>query len=1259
MKRIFCVMVMMLVPLAAGTMTRTVLYSPTDFVFTKSGEYDIVELPGYPCLVHVGAPRVPRTVEAVVIPPDARATGVTILAEDWVALPGTYHIVPAQPDIPLPMPGQDFRPTSIEPDPEIYTKAAWYPEKVVRLVGYGSMSGYRIAQVEVMPLRYEPVTGRVEILTRLVYQLEYNRDIRGTGVTERQRQVFGEAVRTAVVNPEDVMAYAPRVDVVNRMSRLDPGDYEYVVITEAPMDTVFERLVTWKTQKGVPGTVVSVSWISQNYTGYDLAEKVRNFIIDAWQTWGTIYVLLGGSGDYYTSGQNIVPTRKVWYTYAGGGNTDSLPCDLYYSDLDGTWDYNGNHVYGQLSDSVDLYADIYVGRASVYTVAQAQNFVYKALTYEQDLPIDYIERLLLPTAILWSSYNERPMQDSIGRMPPYTWQVSKLYERNGTLSRAAMIDSMNVGYHFGHWVGHGNENGIYMGSYPFLNSTDADNLINGDRAGIANSIACMCGGWDLTPGGDCFAEHLMNRQGGGLTAAIMNSRYGYGAYVSGIGYVPGPSERIDTTFYANLFWYDMMHLGQVHAVAKDAWVPYADMGAQYDMTRWCLYSLNLFGCPEMPVWTEQPLTLTVNNPGAIPIGNQNVNVVVTSNGNPLEDALVCLKKGTETYARSYTDGSGLVTLSVYPTTPGYMQITVTAKNHYPHEDSFVVQASNHAYVTFLDCWVNDAGGNENGQLDAGESAQLPVWVKNWGLETGLDIVGTLATDDEHAVLSDTMKNFGDIAPDDSAYTGIDGFDIQVSPSCPDEHGILFTLTCTDDVDSVWVSQFSLTVHAPLLVCVGYEVVGGNGNGILDPGETADVVVTIANDGSAVADDVTAVLTTNSSWLSIDDGYGAFGSIDPGASGTNAGDPFTVTASGGACYGTDVWCELQVETGMCSYTLPLMLVIGELVPSDTGYYYVYYSGGVHEYAPEFEWLEIGPSGPGSLISEITNEDADTVTVSLPFTFTYYGEDYTTVGVCSNGFLELGVSSYRFGANTGIPAVGGPRALVAPFWDDLDPSVAGDIYQYYDAAGHRWIVEFYQVDHYGGPGHYETFQVIFLDPVYYATPTGDGEILMEYLVAMQETGNTVGLENYSETVGVQYHCDGVYDEWAVAVTDSFALRFTTYPPDYLGVEEDGGLVVLPRVTRLVGLVPNPFGRRLRVDYQVAHLGVVDITVYDAVGRCVRVLDEGVREPGYYTAVWDACDGYGRRAPAGVYFISFRVRGMSAASSYTTTEKTILLK
>ncbi|GAJ05245.1 unnamed protein product, partial [marine sediment metagenome] len=70
---------------------------------------------------------------------------------------------------------------------------------------------------------------------------------------------------------------------------------------------------------------------------------------------------------------------------------------------------------------MDMYSDVYVGRASVYNVSMAQNFIYKVLTYEKNPPTDYIKRLMLPTAILWTSYEERPMQDSIARMAPGDW----------------------------------------------------------------------------------------------------------------------------------------------------------------------------------------------------------------------------------------------------------------------------------------------------------------------------------------------------------------------------------------------------------------------------------------------------------------------------------------------------------------------------------------------------------------------------------------------------------------------------------------------------------------------------------------------------------------------------------------------------------------------------------------------------------------------------------------------------------------------
>ncbi|MBE0433182.1 T9SS type A sorting domain-containing protein, partial [candidate division WOR-3 bacterium] len=919
----------------------------------------------------------------------------------------------------------------------------------------------------------------------------------------------------------------------------------------------------------------------------------------------------------------------------------------------GNWDFNGNHVYGQIADSVDMYADVHVGRASVYSVALAQNFLNKVFTYEKNPPTGYLKKMLLPTAILWSSYNERPMQDSIARMTPAGWVDAKLYEREGTLSRQRMIDSMNVGYGMGHWVGHGNENGIYMGSSAFLNSTDANNLINGDRQGIANSIACMCGGWDLTPGSDCFAERLVNRVGGGLVAAIMNSRYGWGAYVSGIGYVPGPSERIDTTFYYNLLYADMWRLGVAHAAAKDAWVYYADSGYQYDMTRWCIYELNLFGDPEMPVWTDVPQNLTVSYPALVPLGAQNVNVVVTSSGIPVGNALVCLQKGEETYASDYTNASGLVTLSVEPTSPGAMHLTVTALNHYPFEDSVIVQASQYAYVTFLRYVISDPapGGNDNGQLNAGESIELPVWVKNWGQSQGTGITGALSTANAYAALSDTLKGFGNIAANDSAYTGADGFNVAISPSCPDQTTILFTLTCRDNVDSTWSSQFSISVHAPDLVYWQYSVAGGNN--ILEPGETADVVLTLMNEGSAAAGNVNATLVSSSSLITINDNGGSFGMILPDSTGSNSADPFNVTASSSAAYGTMVSCDLIIEADFYTDTIGFELAIGEPVPSDTGHYYVYYSGGLHSYAPVFDWFGIAPPGPGTIVAEITDEDADTVTVSIPFTFRYYGVDYNTVGLCSNGFLELGSSTHRFGSNTGIPSTGGPRAMVAAFWADLNPALAGDIYQYHDAANHRWLVEFNDVAHYGAVNDRETFQVILLDPAYYPTPTGDGEILVQYLNGMAQSGATFGIENQAEDVGIQYYYNGAYHEWAAVVTDSFTLRYTTYRPDYVGVEEYGHASGVPLRTLLTWVSPNPFVRDIRVSYQLAAQGWVSLRVYDALGRTLCGLADGMGEPGYYTVTWHGRDEQGSRVPAGVYFIRLET------DDYQSVQKIVLLR
>lgn len=675
--------------LSAGELYQTVRFSPTDLVFSKAGGYDVVELNGCPASSDVGKPRLPRLVQALVMPAGAQVRSVEVVFIEEGSLEGTYDIIPAQPDVPLPMPGRKFTTSEPSPDLGVYSVNEAYPSKVVRTLGTGTLCGYSIGHVEINPVRYNPVSKQLTVASRITYRVVYDESAtEGTVPTAYQKEVFGQEVRNLVANPQAVDLYAPRISAGTGVTSLPPGTFKYVIISTPPVDTVFQRLATWKTAKGVPDTVVRMSYIVANYTGYDTIEKVRKFIKDAKNTWGTVYVLLGGQGDERNSGQNLVPARKAYYIQSGvGGYTDedTIPCDLYYSDLDSTWDANNNHVWGQRADAVNMYADIYVGRAPVRTVAQAQNFVAKVLKYEQSPPTGYVAKMLLPTGILWSSYEERPTQRAIARMTPTGWLDDSLFERNGTLSRAAMVSSMNNGRGMGHWVGHGDENGIYYngGSSVYYSSSDADAASNGDKEGIAIAIACFNGAWDEVSGGDCLAEHIVNRVGGGCVGVMMNSRYGWGAYVS--GYVMGPSERIDTTFYSKIFARNTYHLGPALAAAKDAWVPYADSARQYDMTRWCLYELNLLGDPELPLWTAEPTAMTVSHPTSITTGSQSFTVTVSAFLDAVDSASVCLWKGSEVYATGLTNSSGQFTTTINPTTVGTMSVTVTKQNRLPYQ----------------------------------------------------------------------------------------------------------------------------------------------------------------------------------------------------------------------------------------------------------------------------------------------------------------------------------------------------------------------------------------------------------------------------------------------------------------------------------------------------------------------------------------------------------------------------------------------
>ena len=126
--------------------------------------------------------------------------------------------------------------------------------------------------------------------------------------------------------------------------------------------------------------------------------------------------------------------------------------------------------------------------------------------------------------------------------------------------------------------------------------------------------------------------------------------------------------------------------------------------------RCCLYELNLFGDPEMPMYTDDILYIKVTHPSSVPIGVSSITVNVKllySPFSPVANALVCAKIESDTigYVTGYTDASGNVTLSNIVTTDpaDKITITVTGKNIRYYEGAVTVATAGTAYFNKINC----------------------------------------------------------------------------------------------------------------------------------------------------------------------------------------------------------------------------------------------------------------------------------------------------------------------------------------------------------------------------------------------------------------------------------------------------------------------------------------------------------------------------------------------------------------------------
>lgn len=93
-------------------------------------------------------------------------------------------------------------------------------------------------------------------------------------------------------------------------------------------------------------------------------------------------------------------------------------------------------------------------------------------------------------------------------------------------------------------------------------------------------------------------------------------------------------------------------------------------------------------------------------------------------------------------------------------------------------------------------------------------------------------------------------------------------------------------------------------------------------------------------------------------------------------------------------------------------------------------------------------------------------------------------------------------------------------------------------------------------------------------------------------------------------------------------------------------------VPARTELTRAYPNPFQSVLSLSYSLARPGHVALSIYDLVGRRVRVLVNGDEPAGTRAVVWDGANDARTRLPAGFYVVRMDAGGVTHSRSLFMT-------
>ena len=675
-------MVLWAVPVSAGKdipagSNNTFTFSAGDYTIAKNDAgQDIIQMTGFSPNISPGDPMLPHKVFNILVPPDIiwSSLSFNVVSADTVVLDGTYDIAPSPPL----MPNDDGSGTEFwgvqkqivdGRNLAVYSQDTDYPDNTINNLPYSQMGKWKYTTFDFSPFQYNPVSQKLTLTGSLTLEISYNRSGEMPLISFMRSQLMDLAA------PELFFNYSSISGLYRSVSNLAAPQvtYDYVIITTNAIQTNSAKLADFIAHKQSQGHSVLVATENDwgGLTGQapnHKAEKIRQWLINNYLTYGVQYVLIIGNPIPYENGEGDVP-MKMCYPDRTSQYPDT-PTDHFYADLTGNWDLDGDGYYGESTGDmgaggVDIAPEVIVGRIPVYGAdyTTLNNILQKTIDYENETDIAWRKNALLPMAFSdvdtdGAELSEDMKTDYLNAAGYSTWTMymqdstscgftaDSVYASNEELRAGTYVRDRWAANDFGlvTWWAHGNYNIAAVcptGGNLFV--TDYCSSLDNSHPSFTYQCSCLNG----QPEASTNLQYAILKNGGiGTVSATRVSWY----YIGQTNFFHSPSN-------SGIGYEYVKRLVAGEAAGNALYATMQNVGLDLTYYPWAMncFGFNLYGDPTTSLTSHADLPLSIVT-SSLPDGNKD-----SLYSQPLQAT-----GGTGQYTWSISSGSLPVGLTLAP-----------------------------------------------------------------------------------------------------------------------------------------------------------------------------------------------------------------------------------------------------------------------------------------------------------------------------------------------------------------------------------------------------------------------------------------------------------------------------------------------------------------------------------------------------------------------------------------------------------------